>query len=209
MTRLLLLLRRVRRRLLVHRRLLAALFAGAAVLIGLRTLAPPPPPTTEVWTASRPLPAGHVITREDLRRVAFAPGSVPASVATPDDLIGRAVAAPVVRGAPLSPGSVVGEELAAQHPGLVAVPVRLGDPDVAALLRVGDRVDVLASRPDDPDQALLLARKAVVLALPRAANQAGMSGLPGRLVVLGVTTEAGEKLVTAGVSAFVTVIWSR
>lgn len=201
-------LRRVRRRLLVHRRGLAALAAAGAVFTGLQAAAPTAPATTPVWTAARALPGGHVLERSDLRQVAFAPDSAPAELATPDDLVGRTLAAPTVRGTPLSQRSVLGEGLLAGHPGLAAVPVRITDPQVAGLLRVGDRVDLVATSARAPDEARLLARDAVVLTVPGDGFERVSTTLSGQLLVLGVTPEAVGKVVAAQVTAFVTAVWT-
>lgn len=210
MSRLLLVLRRVRRRLLIHRRGLAALLAGLAVFTVVRTTAPPPPETRPVWTAAVDLPAGHVVAPGDLRQVGYLPASVPAATAGPADLVGRTLAAPVGRGTPFSRSSVVGPHLLpGGDTGTVAVPVRVSDPDVVDLLRVGDRVDLLASSPDRPGEARLVTTGARVLAVPRVRDAPVSTDLPGRLVVLEITSEAEEKVVALGVSGFLAVTWSR
>ncbi len=192
--------------MLLHRRGLAALSAAAAALVGLQAAAPSPPPTTPVWTAARDLAGGHVVEREDLRRVEFAPGSAPEQLATPGDLVGRTLVAPLVRGAPLSDRSVLGEGLLAGHPGLAAVPVRISDPEVVGLLRVGDRVDLFATAADAPGEARAIASDVLVLALPRGRSDRISADLSGRIVVLGTTPEVVGKVVAAQVTSFVTAV---
>lgn len=199
-------LRRARRRVLLHRRGLAALAAAAAVLVGLQAAAPSPAPTVPVWTAARDLAGGHVVERDDLRRAEFAPGSAPGQRATPADLVGRTLVAPLVRGAPLADRSVLGEGLLAGHPGLAAVPVRISDPEVVRLLRVGDRVDLLTTDAGDPVEARVLATDALVLAVPHARSDQVSAGLSGRLVVLGITPESVRRVVAAQVTSFVTAV---
>lgn len=199
-------LRRVRRRVLLHRRGLAALAAAAAVLVGLQEAAPSPPRTTPVWTAARDLAGGHVVERDDLRRVDFAAGSAPEQRATPEDLVGRTLAAPLVRGAPLSDLSVLGEGLLAGHPGLAAVPVRISDPEVVRLLRVGDRVQLLATDADDPGEARVVASDALVLTIPHARSERISADLSGRIVVLGIIPEKVGTVVAAQVTSFVTTV---
>ena len=67
-----------RRRVLRRRRLLAAVLTAVAVAAGLTATARPPAPTVTVVVAARDLPAGQVLSADDLARVAFAPVSVPA-----------------------------------------------------------------------------------------------------------------------------------
>lgn len=200
---------RVRRRLLLHRRGLAALCAAWAVLVGLQAAAPAPPATTPVWTAARDLPGGEVIGRDDLRLVQFAPDTAPSGRAAREELVGRTLVAPLVRGAPLSDRSVLGEGLLAGHPGLAAVPIRLTDPDVVRLLRVGDRVDLLAVAADRPDTARTVVTDALVLAIPQGRSEQISTGLSGRIVVLGVTPENAGKVVAAHVTALVTAVLTR
>jgi hypothetical protein len=78
---------------------------------------------------------------------------------------------------------------------------------MAALLRVGDLVDVLAADPQG-GPASTVARDAVVLALPPPPADAAADGLPGRLVVLGVRSGDVTAVSTATVTHFLTIVWS-
>ncbi len=81
----------------------------------------------------------------DLTSVAFAPGSVPAGAdAAPQ---GRTLAAPLRAGEPVTDVRLVGPALTDGYPGLTAVPVRLPDAGMAALLAVGDRIDLVSADP--------------------------------------------------------------
>jgi Flp pilus assembly protein CpaB len=202
-------LRRLHRRVLVRRRPLAALAAGAAVFFALSAATEPPPPSVPVWTAARDLPAGAVVTREDLRQIGFSPASVPAhALRSPRPVLGRPLAAPVGRGQPLAAADVVRPGLARGYPSRVAVPVRITDPAVAGLLRVGDHVALVAADPADPGSgARTLAADAAVLALPAATADSSPTGLPGRLVVLAVPPEAAETVATASAALFLTAVW--
>lgn len=197
------------RRVLVHRRPLAALAAAVAVLAGVHATAPAPPPTVAVWTARQALPSGHVLTAADLVRVPFRPGTAPADrLGSARAAVGRTVAAPLGAGEPVTAGRLLGPALLRGHPGTVAVPARVTDPAVVGLLRVGDRVSVLATDPQGTEDATVLAPDATVLALPRSASDAG-TGLPGRLVVFAVPREAAPRLAAAAARAYLTVLWSR
>ena len=137
----------VRRAVLRRRRLLSALFAAAAVLAGVRAVAPAPPATESVLTAAHDLPSGTVLGPGDLVTRQLPAGSAPDGLATGNDVVGRTVAAPLRRGEPVTDVRLVGPSLLDGYPGLVAVPVRIPDTGAAALLEVGDRVDLMATDP--------------------------------------------------------------
>lgn len=200
----------LRRAVLLHRRGLAALAAAVAVYVGVQAASAPPARTVPVWTATRDLPGGTVLTADALRRTAFLPGSVPdGTIGSPRQVVGRVLATPLHRGEPVSADAVVGEGWLRGHPGLVAVPVRLTDPAVAALVRAGDHVDLVAADPQHPAATSLLARGAVVLAVPEEPERVGADTLGGRLVVLGVPPAASDTVVSGSVSQFLTVVWSE
>lgn len=202
-------LERLRRRILLRRRWLAALAAGVAVFAAVSGATSPPPRTVAVWTASRDLPAGTVLATDDLRQVGFAPGSVPAhALRSPRPVLGRTLTGPVGRGQPVSALDVVRPGMARDYPGRVAVPVRITDPAVAALLRVGDRISLVAADPADPGAgSTTLASDAAVVTLPAPVEDASASGLPGRLVVVAVAPEEADAVATATASSFVTALW--
>lgn len=201
-------LSRLRRRLLVHRRGLAAAAAGLAVLAELRATTGPPPPTETAWTAARDLPGGATLRASDLRRVRFAAGTVPSgAVRAPDDVDGRVLAAPLHYREVLTDTSVVGPGLLAGYPGLTAVPVRVSDASVVGLLRVGDRVDVVAADPDGQAAPVEVARRAPVLALPQSSAAASPDST-GRLVLLGLPREDASRAASAAVTGLPIVTWS-
>jgi len=135
------------------RQVLAAALLVAAVVVALRpdtapAGAAPAPVGIPVVVAARDLPAGTVVVLDDLRRIPLPAAAVAAGAARdPAGLLGRTVAGPVRRGEILTDGRFVGPGLAA---GLgpqesSAVPLRLADAEAAALVRAGDRVDVLGA----------------------------------------------------------------
>ena len=178
----------VRRALLVRRRLLSALCAAVAVLATLRALAPPAPPTASALVAVRPLAAGSVVGASDVASEALPEAAVPEDAATSP--VGRTLAAAVGPGEVLTEARLVGPSLLAGRSDVVALPVRVPDADVVALLRAGDRVDLFAADPAaaQPDGARI-AESALVLALPSPRSGHGERG---RLVVLEVTPRQGE-----------------
>jgi Flp pilus assembly protein CpaB len=187
------------------RRVLAAALLLAAVVVALRPDGSPgallPPPVgVPVVVAARDLPAGVVLTRSDLRVASLPTAAVPAGAARdPAPLLGRTVAGPVRRGETVTDARLVGPGLTA---GLgpqesSAVPVRLADAEAAALVRPGDRVDVLGA-PVDADgtpgarDAVEVATGVRVLAVLR-----GDDATDGVVVVVATTTAVARRLAGA------------
>lgn len=198
--------RRVRRVVLARRRLLAALFAAAAVVAGLRAVSPPPPETVVMLTAARDLPAGVVLTGSDLRQVAVDPRLKPDGTASRP--VGRTLASPLRRGEPVTDRRLVAAGLLEGYPGLVALPVRIPDAGAVALLRVGDRIDLIAADPQGATAATVASR-VPVLALPAAVPEQSGQAVPGALVVLGVRSTMADEIALAGATQFLAVSWSR
>src|SRR3954452_19155694 len=117
------LVRPLRRAVLARRRVLAAALAAVAVAAGVQAARPQPPTRAAVLVAAHDLPAGTLLTAHDVRRAAYAPGSVPSGLA--DAPVGRTLAAPLRAGEPVTDVRLVGPALTDGYPGLVAVPVRL------------------------------------------------------------------------------------
>ncbi|WP_020575947.1 SAF domain-containing protein [Actinopolymorpha alba] len=174
-----------------HRRLLAAALAAASVAVGLHLLQPNPAPTVLVLAAARDLPGGAALTRSDVRQVALPRDVVPRGVLRPGDpLATRTLAGPVRAGEPLTDARMLSPSLLAHlsegkdtPDDLVAAPVRIADAETVGMVRVGDRIDVLAahtgvetaSRP-----AELIARAVEVVSLPgrHEPSDAAAGGLP-------------------------------
>jgi Flp pilus assembly protein CpaB len=151
---------------------LAAACCGLAATAAVHALRPPAPPTTDVVVPVRTLAAGRPVAPDDVALRALPARAVPDdALGDPDDAVGRTPAVALPAGLPLTDGLVAGGEVAARAPdGTVVVPVLL-DATAAALLRPGDRVDlVTTAQPDggSPDAAYL-ARGALVL--PSAGRQ--------------------------------------
>lgn len=190
--------RRFRRAVLARRRLLAALLTGAAVLAAVRATSPPPPPTVEVLVAARDLPAGEPLTPADLRATAIDPAAVPDGLVT--DPVGRLLATPLRRGEVVTDARLLGPGLAEGFPGRALVPVRFPDADSVALLRPGDRVEVIATDPRE-GTATTVAAGALVAAVPPAGDHWGAT-TTGRLVVLAVAPGDVASLGAAQVQSF-------
>ncbi|MGZ4467702.1 MAG: Flp pilus assembly protein CpaB [Nocardioidaceae bacterium] len=202
--------RRARRSVLAHRRPLAALCAALAVGATVRAQAAPPPAEVVVLVAAHDLGGGVPVRPSDLTTRRFAPGSVPAGVlAGPAAAVGRTTVAPVRAGEPLTDVRLLSHGLLAGYPGSVAAPVRIGDPASVALVRVGDRVDVLAADPQGDGEAEVVAADAPVIALPRRSADAGTDLVSGALVVLAVPDATARRLAGAGVTSFLSVTLNR
>lgn len=180
-------------RLLVVRRILSALLVVLAIALATR---PPPEagdePALPMLVAARDLPPGASLRAADLRLV-HAPASLrPATALTaPDQATGRVLAGAASQGEPVTRTRLVGGEnsrLSTGDPSAVAVPVRLTDPEVAALLVPGARVDVLTVSPDTEAGGVVLAANATVVTVREQAEQ------PGRLVVIAVPRATATRL---------------
>jgi Flp pilus assembly protein CpaB len=193
---------------LVWRRPLAACCAALAVLAVVGANAAPAPPHAWVLTAAHDVAAGAVLADDDLVRTPFDPSLVPEGAERDAaGVVGRTTTTPIRRGEPLTDVRLVTRSLLSGYPGLVALPVRVGDPGVAHLLRVGDRVDLVAADPQGEHPAALVAADVPVLALPRGSDDSSTPGLgQGALVVAGVSPDEVPQVAQAGVSAFLMVV---
>lgn len=127
------------------RRLMVLVVVVAAACLVARQAAPPGEPTRDVVVAARDLAAGDRLGPDDLRTVALPAALVPAGTAPAGDLAGREVTVDVPAGLPLVEGLLDGGRFGLDPPsGTVTVPVRLVDPAVAAMLRPGDHIDLVA-----------------------------------------------------------------
>jgi Flp pilus assembly protein CpaB len=182
----------VRRVVLGHRRLLAGVLAALAVLAALRAVAPPPAETVTVLRAGQDLAAGTVLSTGDLVEVALPRHAVPDGIV--GSPWGRTLATPVRRGEVITEARVVGPGLLRGVTGQVALPVRITDGDTVGLLRVGDRIDLLAGDPASAEPVgVTVARGVRVIALPVgvAGGQASVAAR-GRIVVISVSPAVAE-----------------
>ncbi|HLS16159.1 MAG TPA: SAF domain-containing protein [Beutenbergiaceae bacterium] len=138
---------RIRARLWRLRWLVAALCVGLAAAIVVYQLRPPPPPSSTVVVAARDLPAGTVLSEQDLASEAMPP-QYPGMSQT-EHAVGERLAVGLPAGAALSPSMLLGAGLvAAAPPGTVVLPVRLADAALMQLARPGDRLDLYLASAD-------------------------------------------------------------
>lgn len=189
---------------------MAALLAAAALVLAVAPAGPAPIRTTaqphsEVLVAARDLPAGHTIGDGDLSAANRTSDQLPDGTLRPDhDVVGRVVTGSVRRGEVITDRRLLGPGLSASlGPGVVASPVRLVDLEVAALLRPGDRVDILAATAD-AFTATVVAAGVVVLAVPLAESDESQRAGPLGLVVVAVTQDTAATLAAAAASSILT-----
>jgi Flp pilus assembly protein CpaB len=152
-------------------------------------------PTVPVLVAARDLPPGVTLRAADVA-VARAPASLrpPAALTEPAQAAGRVLAGATTAGEPLTRARLVGREnshLTTGDPSAAAVPFRLADPEVAALLTPGLRVDVVTVSTTDAE-AVVLAANATVLTVRPADSTAD-----GRLVVLALPRPEATRVAAA------------
>lgn len=175
---------RILRFTLRHRRLLVATATALAVYFALSAVAAEPEGRAVV-VASRDLDSGTRIRASDVH-----PTSFPRSV-VPVGAIGdaRAAVGSIASGS-MRRGEVVTDRRTVRAGpldgfggGRVLSVIRVTDPSVLALLRPGDRVDVVAVSGDDSPKASRVARGAIVVTVPRQERSAFASGAPVGLAV--------------------------
>jgi Flp pilus assembly protein CpaB len=196
------------------RRIAVVVLLLAAAVLALRPQATGSPAapgvaTTAVVVAARDLAAGTELAAADVRTVPMPVGVVPAGASRrAAGLIGRIAAGPIRRGEPLTDARVVGPGLTA---GLgtgesAVVPVRLADPDAAALVRAGDRVDVLGTPvAPDGDQATAGDTVAVASGVRVLAVLGSRDPADGVVLVVATTPETARSLAGAAVRHRLTV----
>lgn len=192
------------------RRLVAAMLAAGALLLAVAP-APPPLPTetqpdrSSVLIAARDLEAGASIGAGDLQSGQRTTAELPDGALTPSEqTLGRVLTGSIRRGEVITDRRLLGPGLSASlGPGVVASPVRLVDLDVAALLRAGDRVTILAAT-EDSETASVVAADALVLSVPRAGAADSEPGSPLGLLIVAVSQDTAAALAAAGASSVLT-----
>lgn len=177
------------------------MLAAAALVLALlpaRAAGPGRPETSPVVVAARDLPGGVRLAEVDLALAERTSTELPeGTLGALEAVAGQVLTGPVRAGEVLTDRRMLGPGLSAGlGPDMVASPVRLVDLDVVALLRAGDRVDILAAAEQTPEQtaaARVVAAGAVVLSVPRTADGSGSTGL----VVLAVSESTAAGLALA------------
>lgn len=196
------------------RRLISAVLICAAVAVAIGGLRDNP----EVAVFSRDIDAGQVLTAEDVHTIRVPQEVIPAAEAlrTPDEAIGRVVAAPATSGEIITHVRLIGEELTSfLVPNGHMVPLKLAEPDVVSLLHHGDTVNVVTSQelPGQPDliQPLVIAEGARVIAtsadISAGGNASSATGARAPATVLiALPAEQAQRVASASISQALTVV---
>lgn len=199
--------RRCRTWLWRYRWLVVAACLAAATWIVVSQVRPPPPPTVPVLVTAHELPAGSVLTADDIEVVAAA--SAPEGMVSADSAIGSTLAVGLPAGVPVVTTMLVGPGLAdAAPPGWGTVPVPLADPLLAELVRVGDRIDLYLAAADTGgrlSEAELISTQAIVLSRPvEAESSASWLGTSpsSRATTIVVAVHGEDAAALTGASGF-------
>lgn len=180
--------------ILRHRRLLAATATGLAVFFALSAVTAEPEGRAVV-VASRDLNSGARLRTSDVRAAELPHAAVPAGAAVhARDVVGRTTSGALRRGEVLTDRRTVSAgPLDGFGPDSVLSVVRVTDPSVLALLRPGDRVDVVAVSGDDSPKASRVARGAIVVTVPRQRSTFSDGAPVGLAVTHRVALELAER----------------
>jgi pilus assembly protein CpaB len=166
--------------------------------------------TQPVVVAAADLSLGAEIKAEDLKVLAFPAGQAPdGAFAQPQEIVGRGLIVPVVKGEPILPSKIAAKEAGAGLPpvipdGMRAVSVRVNEViGVAGYVLPGTRVDVIASmsptsKTEDMTSKVVLANVLTLTAGTRI-EQDQKDGKPVQVTVVtvAVTPEQAERLALA------------
>jgi pilus assembly protein CpaB len=189
-----------------HRRKLAVVAAIAAVGAGLSAVSPEGPDMITVVKARSQLPGGTVLSARDLVLDPAVASDVPNGVLTdPNDLVGKTLAAPVAENQMLTELTTTSPH-ASVAPGRVIAPLRLADTGVAALLRPGDVVDIVAADSQAEQAATVVATGARVVTVPQAPED-GAGSPEGGLVLIDVDSQTAVIVAQAAASGALSIVW--
>lgn len=193
-----------------HRRKLAVLAAMGATAAGITATTPEPPPSTTVLVAAHRLDGGTRLNAGDLSTRRIPTALLPDRAMTDAGrAVGRTLVAPLTAGSVLTDIALLGSRPSARA-GSVIVPLRISDPAVVGLLRVGDRVDVVAGDPETGRGARVVAQQVRVVTIPKAAVD-GSALDPGTaesssLVLVAATPAEATLLADAAAGSQITVL---
>lgn len=129
------------------RRVAAAALAGGAVWAAISAFAPQEPPGERAVVAATDLAAGHRLGADDLSVVPIDAQAAPASrLGEVSGAVGQVLAAPMERGEMVTASRLRPSSALTELPGGArALHVPVADPGTVALVRPGDRVDVVSA----------------------------------------------------------------
>ena len=156
-----------------------------------------------ILVAVRDLTAGAPVQAADLEVRRWPTELVPAgALRDVADADGRVLVGTARAGEPITDARLAGSGLAARlsgSPDAAAVPIRLSDPDVAALLVPGGRVDVVTAGERSGQPVVLAADAAVLAVLAPGTGAAGTAGR-GRLVLVAMPRSVATRVAAAALA---------
>jgi pilus assembly protein CpaB len=159
--------------------------------------------STTVVVARHDLPAGTTLSASDLTGAEYPPALVPdGALPTIQDAVGATLTAAVRQGEVLTDLRAQSGFSNSLAPGEAAAPIRVADGGVAAVLRVGQVVDVVATGTNTAARTLVSGAR--VIAVPDAG--ARTDPLSGALIVLAVPSPVAASVVGANAQASLSVV---
>jgi Flp pilus assembly protein CpaB len=159
-----------------------------------------------VVKARSQLPGGTVLSDSDLVLDPVVASDVPEGVLTgTNDLVGKTLAGPVAENQMMTLLSTTAARTSVP-PGHVIAPLKLADAALAALVRPGDVVDVIAANAEG-EQGAVVAANARVVTVPQAPADRVGAGSEGALVLIDVDSQTAAVLAQAAASATLSIIW--
>lgn len=194
----------LRRWLRRNRRLAVTLLLSLAAGLAVQQLTPQPDPTVSAWAAARDLPAGTILTANDLAALRIPPAVLPAGTLERTALEGKQLAVALRQGQLLSDSLLVGPGLLAGSPsGSGAVPLRMADPASVQLVSPGQLVNVVMTSGNGYEQAAssqVLASAVPVLWTSARGGRAGQwldAGDTDGLIVVAANADQARRLAGA------------
>lgn len=177
-----------------HRRALAATATALAVYFALSAVTAEPAGRAVV-IAGRDLDSGVRLRSADVRATSLPRTVVPAGAASsPRDVVGQTTSGALRRGEVLTDRRTIrAGRLDGFGADRVLSVVRVTDPSVLALLRPGDRVDVVAVGGDDSPKATRVARGAIIVTVPRQRSTFSDGAPVGLAVTHSVALQLAER----------------
>ncbi len=185
------------RRSVLLRRALAAVLLLTALVLALRDAGSPDP---RALVFSREVPAGEVVSRDDVRVVAVPGHLLPSSaLRDPADVEGRVIAAAAAEGEVVTMSRFVGTDMSGSFVGNITtmVPLRLAEPEILPLLHHGDVVNVVTNGPERVGADVIATGGRVILADTRES--------PGTLLI-GLSEEDAHRVAAASLDTPLAVV---
>ena len=181
------------------RRPLAALLAFIGVLAALSVVRPAPPPTVSAIVAVRDLPSGTRLQSGDLTVIQIpADYLAPGAMGDPGEAEGLTLSAPLAAGEVLTRTRLAAAAVSHER-GTYAVPLRLDDAGVAALLAPGMVIDIVRGA---RGSAEIIADGVRVITVPRRSTTPSFGdsgqGESGSLVLVAADRTTAIRLAAAG-----------